>query len=647
MSEKKISYLKRNYQEYREAIINIARQYYPDVFENMNDSSVGAWLVDVFADIADNLSYHIDRTYQETAIGSAQQTGSLMSLARTQGLRIPGPKSAIVEVELSCTIPKVGNDDLSQGDTAYLPVIKRGTLFSTGLVMFELIEDVDFSEQSNMDGLSNRQIIPARDSNGNITGYVYKKLAIARAGQSKVYKKVISADNIKPFMNVILQDSNILGVEGIIFKQGTNLNCDPAVQEFYVDEENTGDETQHYFEVENLIDQYRFGVKMNDNKPVIEDIKVGDTTVRQVVKGEWKFVKNKYVTEFTDNWSLKVTFGAGINDGISGPIPEDASEFTKHMMSRMLANNYMGVLPSPGTTMFILYRVGGGAMSNIAKGSLTNITYLNVEIGGTNSVTQKNVYDSITVTNTCPSYGGKDAPSDVEIRNLLKYHTSAQNRCVTLNDYKARITELPEKYGTPFRVAAVEENNKIVLYFLGLNSDGTLSSQLSDAVANNIKEYLKNYRMINDFIEMRSGYVMNIGFEIDVFVDKSYDKSEVAKRIIDLTYDYMDIKNHMMGEDIFLGDLEKDISLLDGVINLIELRCYDLYSEDGDNGYTTTPVTQALINNDCDPDYLENDGTNVREIDLKASDKILFAEENSMFEIKRKNLDIKVNIKVR
>ena len=102
-----------------------------------------------------------------------------------------------------------------------------------------------------------------------------------------------------------------------------------------------------------------------------------------------------------------------------------------------------------------------------------------------------------------------------------------------------------------------------------------------------------------------------------------------------------------MGADIFLGDLEKDISLLDGVINLIELRCYDLYSEDGDNGYTTTPVTQALINNDCDPDYLENDGTNVREIDLKASDKILFAEENSMFEIKRKNLDIKVNIKVR
>ena len=366
MSEKKISYLKRNYQEYREAIIDIARQYYPDVFENMNDSSVGAWLVDVFADIADNLSYHIDRTYQETAIGSAQQTGSLMSLARTQGLRIPGPKSAIVEVELSCTIP-MGTDNLSQGDTDYLPVIKRGTLFSTGLVMFELIEDVDFSEQFNIDGLSNRQIIPARDSNGNITGYVYKKLAIARAGQSKVYKKVISADNIKPFMNVILQDSNILGVEGIIFKQGTNLNCDPAVQEFYVDEENTGDETQHYFEVENLIDQYRFGVKMNDNKPVIEDIKVGDTTVRQVVKGEWKFVKNKYVTEFTDNWSLKVTFGAGINDGISGPIPEDASEFTKHMMSRMLANNYMGVLPSPGTTMFILYRVGGGAMKKYRK----------------------------------------------------------------------------------------------------------------------------------------------------------------------------------------------------------------------------------------------------------------------------------------
>ena len=45
MAENKISYLNRNYDEYRKSIIEIARQYYPDVFANLNDASIGAWLI--------------------------------------------------------------------------------------------------------------------------------------------------------------------------------------------------------------------------------------------------------------------------------------------------------------------------------------------------------------------------------------------------------------------------------------------------------------------------------------------------------------------------------------------------------------------------------------------------------------------------
>ena len=42
MAENKLSYLNRNYDDYRQSIIDITRQYYPDVFENLNDASVGA-----------------------------------------------------------------------------------------------------------------------------------------------------------------------------------------------------------------------------------------------------------------------------------------------------------------------------------------------------------------------------------------------------------------------------------------------------------------------------------------------------------------------------------------------------------------------------------------------------------------------------
>ena len=192
MAEGRISYLARNFDDYRNEILRISREYYPEIFDRFNDASIGSWFVDIFADIADNLSYNIDRAYQETSVDAASERSSLLDIARTNGLRIPGKKSAIVEVEISCQIPMVNDEaNLARPDEAYCPVIKRGTLFSTGSVTFELMSDVNFAEQFDDNGISDRQVIPKKDSNGNITAYTYKKLAIASAGQSKIYKKTI------------------------------------------------------------------------------------------------------------------------------------------------------------------------------------------------------------------------------------------------------------------------------------------------------------------------------------------------------------------------------------------------------------------------------------------------------------------------
>ena len=52
------------------------------------------------------------------------------------------------------------------------------------------------------------------------------------------------------------------------------------------------------------------------------------------------------------------------------------------------------------------------------------------------------------------------------LQYYIKYHKSAQERCVTVKDYIDRILLLPSKYGTPFRVGVAEENNKIVVAVL-------------------------------------------------------------------------------------------------------------------------------------------------------------------------------------
>lgn len=672
MSESKIPYSTRNYAEFRDEFMKLTRKYYPNIIKDFSDAAIGQWFIELLASVSDDLSYHIDRVFQETDLNSAQQASSLLQLARSNGLKVPGRKGALCEVEISCNLPlneqgEGGTGNLRLADENYAPVIKKGTLFSTGMVIFELMYDVDFREQFDENGVSNRKIVPLRDANGNIISYTYTKLAVVQAGQSKIYKKVINSSDIKPFMEVLLQDRNIMGVESIIVKQDTNLTTDPIINEFMVDEESyldkSGNPVERFFEVDSLIDQYRFGyvvqkVEPNEIKegtyynPLWEDCNYMDqegneVTYRRIAKGKWKRLKNKFITEYTDNWQLKVIFGAGIKNQY-GEIPEDAENFTRYMMSRMEANDYMGVLPESESTMYILYRVGGGEESNIAKDTLTNIVYINYSIcgnseDGDNAKKIKDVQNSISVTNTTPSYGGKDEPTADELRYLIKYNNSSQNRCVTIHDYYAKIMEIPAKYGCPFRVGIIEENNKIVIYTLGLDYEGNLSNMLAETVAENIKEYLSNYKTLNDFIEIRSGKIINLKFEIDIFVDKAYDKDEVVKRVIETVIDYMDIRRHQMGEDIFLGDLQKEIGKLDGVSNLIEMRVYNPNTD----GYSCDSITQQLVDvSDCCYNYSEA-GQNIdRQIDLKASDMMLFSEANSMFEILNDN-DIIVKVKQR
>ena len=607
---------------------------------------------------------------------------SLVALARSNGLRIPGQKAAIVEVELSCEIPlndsgqPTSDGRLSTADEEYCPYIRRGTLFSTGSVTFELDEDVDFREQFNHEGYSNRQIIPNRDSNGNIQNYTYKKLAIAVAAQSKIYKMTVQSSDIEPFMSITLSDKNVLNVESIIVRQGESINTDPTLAEFYVDEEQyydfNGKPVQRYFEVDNLIDQYRFGYVVNkseDGSPekkdglvnyryyynpewevveTAEDSEDSNKTmiVRQAVKGQWKRLKNKFVTEYTDDYRMKITFGAGIRNKY-GEIPKNAKLFTQYMMSRMYANDYMGALPETGTTLYVLYKVGGGEISNIAENTLTNIISLDYNIDPSNCDESKKraVKDSIRVTNPTVSYGGKDFPNAEEIKYLIKYNNGAQNRCVTLNDYYSRLSNIPAKCGLPFRIGVIEENNKIAVYSLGLDYNGKLTNILSETVAENMKEYLKMYKMVNDFVEIKSGKIINVAFKITVYVDKTYDKAEVVQRIINKVYDYMDIRRHQMGEDIYLGDLQKEITKLDGVIQFVSMICENKYGE----GYSEDITMQETVdpNDPCFGDNEDMTNETSKIIDLKASDYILFSEANSMHEIKNKDKDIVVITKVR
>lgn len=668
MSTKKINYLARTFSDYRSELINFSKKYYPELADDFNDSSVGAWFIDLISSVSDNLSYHIDRMYQETNPNSATLKSSVLSSARSNGLKIPGPKASMCEVKLSCSLP-VDPDNIAMPDWRYAPILRRTSMVSASNYNFHLTEDVDFAEQFNSDAFSNRDFAPNRNPNGSITSYTVSKTTIVVNGTTRVFKKVLQSTDIKPFMEIILPDTNVMGIESIIFKESTDFSNDPDIQDYYYDEEqfkvdDNAAMTFRYFEVNSLADQWRFGSESNFDDNVIKDTfnpevyvdytEENDSSSRttRFYKGKWKPITQKFMTEYTDNGYMKIIFGSGVD---YRDVPTGSTKYGEYRASKIINNDMLGVLPKQGWTMFVLYEVGGGSETNLGAGSINSISIMNAQFHtdspDLSASLKGQVLNSFSVTNLTPSVAGKDAPSVDEIKYLTKYNSSAQDRCVTLKDYKFKLMSMPPKYGAPFRAAVIEDNNKISMSLLGLKNNGNLDKSLPRTLVDNIMEYMSHYRTINDYIEVRSGRIYNLGFSVDAFVDKTYNNASVVSKIISKIKDYMDIKKHDMGEDVFIGDLEKEIMLIDGVLGLIALRVYNIYSENS-GSYSTDKAPYPILNaqSDCNtvsmPVFNVNGGQ-AYPIDLDAIDRVLHSDYNSMFEILNPTNDIVVRTKAR
>ena len=671
--EKKINYLSRTFDDIKGELIKFSNQYYPELADDFNDSSVGAWFIDLVSAVGDDLSYHTDRMYQETNIDSATLKSSVLNQARANGLKVPGRKSSICEVEVSCVLP-TDSTNIHLPDWNYAPILQSTSIVSAGDYNYQLTEDVNFAEQFNKDGFSNRKMTPARDGNGNITGYNVSKSTIVVNGVTKIYKKVIYPSDLKPFMEVVLPETNVLNIESIIFKETSDFGTNPSTYEYYIDAEqyrisNQSVMTYRFFECDSLADQWRFGTDSNIDDYVINDIynphlyddyyemikdKDGNlinARSSRYYRGKWKPLTQKFITEFTDNGYMKIIFGAGNGYGSYDDVPSGMTTYGDYAASKLINNDMLGILPKEGWTMYILYRIGGGVSTNLGPGAINKISIANVDWGGNTGSTDGSkrgkVLTSLAVTNISTAIAGKDAPSAEEIKFLMKYNNGGQNRAVTVKDYRVKLMQMPPKYGAPFRNTVIETNNKIEMDFLGINALGQLDSALPQTLVENVMEYMSHYKQINDYIEIKSGRVYNIGLGIDVFIDKNYNPANVITNIINAVKEYFNVNNHEMGDDIFLGDLEKEIMLLDGVVSLISLRVYKIWN--GTYSPDKCPLPPYNENGGCDVSQSEPfnnpDGADVEQIDLLAVDKVLYGDYNSMYEIKNPNYDIQCRAK--
>ena len=601
------NYSARNFADIRLELLNYVKQYYPDIFSDFNDASVGTMLLELNAATADILSYHTDRMFQETQIDYAYERNSLLSLARTMGVNVPNTRPSISVVNWSVVIP-VNGDTF---DVDYCPIIKRGSQATGAGKIFEVLTDIDFSSQYNSMGISNRTIVPNRNSNGIIANYTIVKQEIVYNGFTKVFSRVLNQSDSVPFLEIILPEDNVLSVENLIILPGTNYTTIPTLSQF-IDPNNA------WYEVDSLA----------ENKIFVEDTN-SSNLITNIKKGVWENVTKKFIKEYTNQGFCKLTFGSGYND-ISFTSEFDKNcKFLVDKIGDFINNTALGEIPPSNSTMFIRYRVGGGADTNLGPNTLTNLGIVDMVVNGSDVIKNNAVRQSLEVNNPIPATGGADQPSTEELRGLIKYNFSSQNRCVTIKDYKSRITLMPGSFGSPFRNNVWEEQNKIVVGVMTLDENNKLSNTTNTVLNQNISEYLSDFRMLNDYIVVRAGRVYNLGFDVDLFVDKSVTRSEIIANVITVITNYFDISKQEMAQNIYLAQLIEQINNVAGVLNVIDIK---VYNKVGGGLYSLNEVSQPYIN------------SSTKQIDLMGL-FTLFADPDSMFEIKYPEKDIRVSVR--
>jgi hypothetical protein len=605
MAQQKISYTVRDFAAIRQELINYTKTYYPDLIDNFNDASVFSVFLDLNAAVADNLHYHIDRSIQETVLQYAQQRSSVYNIARTYGLKIPGQRPSVALVDFSITVPAFGDKE----DERYLGILRRGSQVNGSGQVFETVYDVNFASPFNNEGFPNRLKIPNFDSNGNLLNYTITKRETVVNGITKVFKRVITPNDVRPFFEFFLPEKNVLGVTAIIQREGTAYSNVPTAQEFL-------SPNGRWYEVPALAESRVF---------IPDPSKPSDDPAIKV--GTYIETQDRFITEYTPEGFLKITFGGGTNTA-----EDQLRQFTTldvPLKIQRYQNNSMslGNTPQANTTMFIQYRIGGGIATNLGVNVINQIGAVDFSVVGPSDIINNQVINSLSCNNVTASIGGAGYPSTEEVRNYVTFNFAAQNRAVTISDYEAVIRNMPGEFGAPAKVAITENNNKINVQILSYDSTGNLTSDVSQTLKYNIAEYLSNYRMINDYVTVGSAQVIDLGLDISVVLDSSQNQGVVISNIIDRTTTFFSSAVRGLGQNILLSELNRLIQEENGVVSVTDISVFGKVGGQYSSAETSMPYSNNLT----------------KQISL--TDNTIFAQPNQIYQIRFPSKDIVVRVK--
>ena len=598
---KQISYTTRDFQGIRTELINYTKQYYPELIDNFNDASVFSVLMDLNAAVTDNLHYHIDRSLQETVLQYAQKRSSIYNIARTYGLKVPGNRPSVAVVDFSIIVPANGDKE----DLRYCGILRTGSQVTGAGQIFETVYDIDFSSPFDNSGYPNRLKIPNFNANDQLVNYTIIKRETVVNGTTKVFKKTITNIESRPFYEIFLPEKNVLGVTSVLLKDGTSYGNVPPASDFL-------GSNNRWYEVDALAQDRIF---------VVDPSKPSDSAGVKV--GTYVQTNNRFITEFTPEGFMKITFGGGNTSS-----DELLREFARDGINLDLAkyqNNYsLGSVLKSNSTLFIQYRIGGGLSSNVGVGVINQLGTINFSVNGPNASTNTQVSASLSCNNITAAIGGANPPTTEEVRNLVSFNFSAQQRAVTINDYETIIQKMPSQFGAPAKVAVTEEDNKIKINLLSYDSDGKLTNVVSNTLKSNVATYLSNYRMINDYIFVTPASVIDLSVNVKIVISSNQNSGSIASNVINKVAAFFDPRTRTLGQNVNVSELKSNIQVENGVVSITDIEFFNKVG----GQYSSSQTSQQFENSETKKIKLIND--------------TIFAETTQIYQVRFPTKDITI-----
>ncbi len=610
MPTKDIKYLGRDFDQFKEGLIEFAKVYYPTTYNDFNETSPGMMFIEMAAYVGDVLNYYIDSQFKENLVLHAQERRNLLDIASAFGYKPKLSIPSIVDLDVYQLLPATGTGTNVTADTTYGLIIDAGmqARSTVGQVEFTVPDIIDFTTSTYLSP-TEINVYSVDQTTGAPNYYLAKKTvrAISAAQQTTT----VTIGTAEKFKKILISADNLIGIESIVDSDGNIWYEVPYLAQDTIFEKVTN-------------------TQLND-----PDAAVYSNEVPYLLK--LKKVYRRFITRIKEN-GIEIQFGSGVsstpdeellatpeNLGLSLPTGKDDLDAAIDPASPLFTRSY-GIAPS-NTTLTITYLVGGGISSNVPSATITEVINVNIQtqsLPSTTPVLNQQIINSLAVNNPIAASGGKSGESVDEIRQNTLAQFTSQNRAVTREDYIVRAYAMPPAYGSVAKVFITpdEQNNigttelndtvanplAMNMYILGYDNNKNVTV-VNRAVKENLKVYLDTYRMLTDSINLRDAYIVNIGVDFDIITLPSYNANEVLLRSIDAMKSYFNIDKWQINQPININEIYNELLKVDGVQTVTKVAINnknDSYSGYSDVSYDIIgAIRNGIVYPSLDPCIFE------------------------------------------